>query len=326
MPTVLKLLQILRSRVLLCLLLSAVLVLAAAAGVYLKRSSFESSARLLLNTDTIPLSLSRAELPAVTGANPTVETMATLVEILTARDLAEALVDDLGVEAFRSPPPSNPIIRAVVNTISSVSKGLSRTFARVGLVTLLSERDELVEAVQARLIVHPVRQSQVLEVAFRWPTPTVPPMVTERIVDLFLERVEALNAPAAEQDVFAEQARLATEELAAAQAHLRTLQDEYGIVDASTEILRLSERIARLSQQVPARDGDEARSPEQGSRADDLLRRIAALEIERAGALVLSTDSAPAVREIDRRLEAARAASHARHRPQPERWTPNAPA
>lgn len=313
MKTTLYLLGVIRRRLILTLVLFVLFALGGVGAAYIKKPTFESSAKLLLNTDSLPLSLSRAELPQIGGGSPTVETISTLIEILTARELMVQLVDDLGEAAFKSPPPSNPVIRAVVEWIDSVSTGLSNNLARFGLIEQISPKDGLIQALQARLTVYPVRQSQVVEVVMTWPTPKVPQMVTARLMELFLARVESLNTLTSEKDLFADQADQTARELAAAQSELRELQQAYDVVNPTQEIQRLNERIALNEQALAVPEtktgvGQESGAIE-GSRIDDLLRRISALEIDLAGAQALYARDSAAVREVTARLAAAKAAN-----------------
>lgn len=312
MTTVIYLIGVLRRRLLLASVLFVLFAIGGIGAAYVKKPVFEASGKLLLNTEALPLSLSRAELPQVAGGLPTVEVISTLIEILTARELVEQLVDDLGVDAFKSPPPSSALLRSILGAVESVSTGLSDRLAAMGLIQKLSPRDGLIEALRARLVVYPVRQSQVLEVAITWPTPAVPQMATNRLLELFMARVDALNALSSDQDIFAEQAKRAQTALGAAQAELRGLQRDNDVVNPTLDIQRLAERIARNEQALAAPDTGTAEaggtSPAEGSRIDDLLRRLNTQEIDLAGARALYSAEAAPVREASARLLAAQAA------------------
>ena len=312
MTTTLQLFAILRKRFVLALLLFVLFAIGGVAAAYVKKPVYEASAKLLLNTESLPLSLSRAELPQIGGGGPTVEAISTLIEIVTAREVIEQLVDDLGEQAFKSPPPSNALLRSVLGWVETVSVGLSNRLARLGLIEQISPRDGLIEALRARLVVYPVRQSQVMEVAISWPTPQVPELATRKLLELFLARIDGLNALASEQNLFSEQADQTAQDLAAAQQDLRALQRDHDVVSPTLEIQRLTERIARNTQALSAPDagpdGEAGSGAADGSRIDDLLRRISTLEIDLAGAQAIHGPETAAVREVAARLQAAEAA------------------
>lgn len=311
MSTLSALLRVIGHRWVAFVCLFLLLAIGATTGAYLKKPSFESSVKLLLNTDTMPLSLSRAELPQINGGSDTTEAVNTLTEILTSRQLMAEVVDNLGPEAFKSAPPSNRLVHAVLGGIDTVTEYLRRALARAGLITIISPRDEMIGNLQGRLQVYHVRQSPVLVVAMTWPNPVVAEQTLNELLALLLDRVAALNGASAEQDLFAQQAKASAAALEQAQTHLRSLQADYDVINPTVEIVRLNDRMFRLEQaqdrQAPTDGPVIVRSPEMGTRMDDLLRRISALEIARAGALALSTDSSAAVREVDAQLSAAHA-------------------
>lgn len=310
MSVIFDLLAALRRRRLLILALFSLLTLGVVAGAYLKKPSYESQAKLLLNLGGRPISLSRAELSAPVAVQ-TVEALTTLSEILSSRDLIERLLDEVGPKVFEGTPPANPIVRRLIGLIADVKASVTDALVRAQLIEPPSAREALVADLEERLSIHPVRQSQVIEISFNWPDPSVPPLVLEHLLDIYVERVNALNAQAAEQTVLTDQAERARRTLDEAQSQLRALRQSTQIVDPAQERQTLAERIDRIAPLLG--DADDGRtegvalggSDGPGAEIAALRRQLNELRIERAGALAQYTPDSPAIRAIDAQIAAA---------------------
>jgi uncharacterized protein involved in exopolysaccharide biosynthesis len=311
MSVLFGLLAALERRRLLIVTLFALLAIGAVAGAYLQRPSYEAHAKVLLDLGGRPISLSRAEVP-MTVAVQTVEALTTLSEVFSSRDLVERLVDRVGPEAFESPPPANPIVRRALELVADIEAAARQALASAELVEPQSPREELVEAIEERLSIHPVRQSQVIEVSFAWRNPSVPPLVLRNLLEIYVDRVNLLNAQTAEQTVLTDQAENARLVLEEAQAHLRELRQSTEIVDPVQERQALTERIERLAPLLGYAEAGEADGVAIGGREGPggeiaaLRRQLNELRIERAGALAQYTADSPAVRAVDAQIAAAK--------------------
>lgn len=311
MSVTLGLFAALRRRRRLILTLFVLLSLGAVAGAYLKRPSYEAHAKVLLNLGGRPISLSRAEVPMPGFVVQTVEALTTLSEVFSSRDLVERLVDELGPEAFESPPPANPVVRRASELFVQIRTAVKVALAEAQLIEPLPPRDALVAEVEEQLSIFPVRQSQVIEVSFGWRNPSVPPLVLRHLLDIYVERVNALNAQTAEQSVLTDQAERAGQALAEAQTQLRALRQGTEIVDPVEERQALTQRIERLAPLLGGAQGGEANGVAIGGRDGPgaeiaaLRRQLNELRIERAGALAQYTSDSPAVRAVDAQIAAA---------------------
>ena len=294
----------------LILTLFALLAVGAAAGAYLKRPSYEAEAKIFLNLGGRPISLSRAEVQAPGAHVQTVEVLTTLSEIFASRALIERLVDEVGPDAFESAPPANPVVRGVIELISRMDALVTESLVELDLLAPLSPREALVSALEERLSIYPVRQSQVIEISFRWPDPSVPPLVLRHLLGIYLDRVNALNAQSAEQTVLSDQAEQARVALDEAQARLRRLRQDTGIVDPAQERQILTERIDRLAPLLGQAEGEGTGvvvggSDGPGAELASLRRQLNELRIERAGVLAQYTADSPTVRAVDAQIAAA---------------------
>lgn len=312
-----------RRRLRLLLLLFLVLLIGGMAGVYLKRPAYESSAKLLVNLEGLAVSLSQADIPQSGPQIQAVEAITSQVELLTSRQLMESVVDKLGVEAFRSPPPGNPVVRFLVGTVDGLMRMTAGALERIGLIERIGERDAIVEALSAGLKVYPVRQSQIIVVSLRWRNPSVPPLALATLLDLFVAKTEAIDTKQSEYGVFTEQVKVASDALGKAENDLRSFQKHYDIVDLAREKQMLIERIDRLTAAgvglglAGDEAGDATPQPvaiESGGKdgggteqIGELRSKLNALNVERAKAALTYTADNRAVRELDRQIEATQA-------------------
>ncbi len=281
------------------------------AGAYLKPPSYQSHAKLLLNLGERPISVSGAEMPPSGAAVQTVEAVTTLSEIFASRDLLEQLVDEMGVEAFQGQPTSNPVLRRGLELVEGLKDTAHRFLVGAQLVEPQSPRTALVSELEKRLSIYPVRQSQVIEVAFSWRNPSVPPVVLRHLLDIYVERVNALNAQTAEQTVLSEEAERARAALDQAQSRLRELRRSTDIVDPAKEREALTDRIEKLAPLLGNSQQDDGAGVAvggnngPGAEISALRRQLNELRIERAGAVAKFTPDSPNVRALDAQIEAA---------------------
>jgi uncharacterized protein involved in exopolysaccharide biosynthesis len=286
-------------------------------AVYLKRPTFESSSKLMVNMEGLDVSLSQAEIPAAGPQLQAIEAVMSQIELLTSRDLVVALVDRLGTETFRAPLPENPVVRLLVQTLEGVSRGLGKFLAVLGLVQPVGERDALIEQVANAIRVFPVRQSPVIVVSFRWRNPTIPPLALRTLLELFNEKSRRLDAIRSEYVLFSDQVKLAAETLEKAEAEARAFDQSHDIADLAREKQMLIDRIDRLSAMradagVGLNEGQASVTRTQtagaGEQLAPLRARLHTLNEERAKALASFTPEHRAVQELDRQISETKAA------------------
>lgn len=276
-------------------------------GTYARDQLFETRAKLLIGFDSRPISISRSELPSEMPGVLAVEAVTTVSELLASREVIEQLVDDLGPESFEGPAPTNPVVVFLSGVVRGVSEGVRAGLLDAGLVEPVSPREALVSEVQESLSVFPIRQSQVIEITFSWPVRDVPPRVVEHLLGMYRERIAAYNAQAAQESILSVEAEVARQRLEDAQQNLARLREVSGIVDPAAQRAFLLQRLQVLEPVL----SDDAGSPgvtvgEDGITGEiaSLSRDLAALRIERAGALIEFTETSPSVLAIDARIAA----------------------
>ncbi|MDQ0321091.1 uncharacterized protein involved in exopolysaccharide biosynthesis [Pararhizobium capsulatum DSM 1112] len=288
-----------------------VLFIGGVGAVYLKRPTFESSAKLMVNMEGLGVSLSQAEVPATGPQVQAVEAVTSQIELLTSRDLVVELVDRLGMDTFRAPPPKNPIVRAAVQTLETVSRGVGNALATLGLVQPVGERDALIEQLSNSIRVFPVRQSQVIVVSLRWRTPAIPSLALSTLLELFNEKSKTLDGIRSEYVLFSDQVTQAAEALEKAEAEARAFDQTHDIADLAREKQMLIDRIDRLTaMRTDAGLGETATAPPTGQsdiagageQLTQLRSRLYTLNEERAKALASFTPEHRTVQELDRQI------------------------
>lgn len=317
-------LDIMRRRLKLFLILFIVILAGGVAGVYLKRATFESTAKMLVNLEGLGVSLSQVDLPQVGPQVQAIEAITTQVELLTSRQLIEETVDKLGVEVFRGPPPGNVVVRIIVGAINGISDGVSAVLARLGLIQIVGERDAIVEALSSSLRVYPVRQSQIIAVSLRWRYPTVPPLALQTLLDLYFTKTKAIDTKHSEFGLFTEQVTVAASALSAAEEEMRAFRLRYDVADLLREKQMLIDRIDRLTAMGETVAVDAGGSTQgkgtviavDGANRDvggvvdqlmDLHSRLTGLRVERARAATTYTAEHRVVRELDNQIAATEA-------------------
>lgn len=320
MRTVVNLLLILRQRRRLYTIFFVVLLIGGMAAVYLKRPSYESTAKLLVNMEGLGVSLSKSETPASGPQVQAVEAVTSQIELLTSSDLIAEVVDRIGPERFSDPMPRNPMVRFAVQALGATSRGLAHALSSLGLIQEISERDALIEMLGNSLRVFPVRQSQVIVVSQRWRNPAIPPLVLKTLLELFAEKSEKINATRSEYALFSDQVKQAADALNNAEAEAREFERKHNTADLAREKQMLLDRIDRLSSVMsgtgsstvpatnPVANSDKLNDAGVSEQLTQLRSRLYALNEERAKLSATFTPAHRVVKELERQIAETKAA------------------
>lgn len=303
------------------------IIVGVAAGVQIRPPSYESAAKLLVNLDRMNVSASRAEIKNDVALAQAVDAVTSQAEILRGRALVEKLVDDLGPDFFTSAPPNSPLLRQALELYGRARVRVVAFLVRAGLVEPDNPRYDLIRRIEKALVIYPVRQSQIIEVAFRWPTPQVPTRVVHTLIQLYLKKIGALDVQASSIGVFAQMTNSARARLEQDEEQLSQLKARYAVHDLDTERRLLMERISKLTVQlegigappvadgssVPSRPGESTGSslPPQTTSDDQVLsalrEKVNNLRIEVAKLRTQFSPSYARMQEIEAQLASAEA-------------------
>ena len=245
--SVFDLLRVLRQHVLSVVVLFALVMSGVVAGVYLRKPAFESSAKVLISFEGIGISLSRAEYQSGNTQIQAVEAITSQGEILRSRNLVEQVIDEIGVEALRDPPPKNVIVRIISGVASSLGNGIEEILVRLGLVTTLSERDRLVAKLGKSLSVFAVRQSHIVTVSVSWHRPEIARLLLSRVMETYIAMNKTIGQRVNDYEAYAEQTKQLSAKLSEAEQVLLQFKLRNEIMDLPREKQILISHIEKLT-------------------------------------------------------------------------------
>jgi len=256
------------------------------------------------------------------------------VQILSSRALIEAVVDELGPDRFKSVLKSPESIwgypKYYIKRVMRWAKGVYKEFLILTrLKKRLSPREEAIKRLDAGVKVEPVRESDILVLKVRTPSPQLCVDAAESMLRHYLEmRVEARRTSAG-ADFFRarlEEIRRQLEELRARRAAVRQQWDLDSaeeqrslwlrqVADFETEVARNLSEIQRLERQQAVIRTELERLPNllpkeqvksRNPSIQSLKERITQLELERARLINRYLPESETVRKLDTELAALR--------------------
>lgn len=247
MNSVRDLLRILRQHILSVAVVFALVLSGVVAGVYLRKPAFESEAKVLITFEGFGISLSRAEYQIGNTQILAVEAITSQGEILRSRNLVEQVIDEIGVEALRDPPPASVIVRFIGGVANSLGDAIEAVLVRLGLATPMSERDSLVAKLNKSLSVFPVRQSHIVTVSVRWHRPEIARLLLRKVMETYIATNKAIGQRANNYEVYAEQTKQLSAELSEAENVLLQFKLKNNIMDLPREKQVLMSNTEKLS-------------------------------------------------------------------------------
>jgi uncharacterized protein involved in exopolysaccharide biosynthesis len=247
-------LNVIQKRRILFLLLFVAIFAGAVGGAYVKPARFESTATLLVTLQASRVKTTPSDQQENMVNLQPEEIMAAQVEIMTAREVTEELVDVLPEWVFVSEPSDKWYVRLIVKPLKGIVDWAKDLLIAVKLIEPDNERFNRIKTIEKGLTVFPVRKAQVIEITFRSKNPKVPPVVVEELIDIYKARSAALRSDSQGYELYHERALKLSEELAEAERERTAFLMENDIIDFDSERQQL---IARL--QVKRLKADEER-------------------------------------------------------------------
>ncbi len=288
------------------------------AGAYVKRPYYESSASILVTLDTPSVSSSGSEVRRVVASLEADEVIASQVELIKTRQLAEELVDVLPESVFTKKPSDKWYIRLVSGTVATLTNAARGALERLLLVEKTSERYKRVRFVEKGLNVFAIRRAQMLIVSFQSKDPEDPQVVLNGLIDLYTRKVTELRNKAEGYQLYTRQATRLSEELSAAEKSLSAFMIEHKVLDFDTERQRLLARVNSLSAVVDAlanagadiNPGDAryfVTGPDAPPQIVQMMASLNNLIVERARLKVSFASTHPDVQRLQTQIDTIRA-------------------
>ena len=157
------------------------------------------------------------------------------------------MIDEIGVEALRDPPPASVIVRFIGGVANSLGDAIEAVLVRLGLATPMSERDSLVAKLNKSLSVFPVRQSHIVTVSVRWHRPEIARLLLRKVMETYIATNKAIGQRANNYEVYAEQTKQLSAELSEAENVLLQFKLKNNIMDLLREKQVLMSNTEKLS-------------------------------------------------------------------------------
>ncbi len=240
---IVRFVNVIWSRRILFFILFVTIFVGAVGGAYVKPARFESTATLL-----VTLQASRVKTTASDQQENAVnlqpeEVMAAQVEIMTAREVIEELVDVLPEWVFVKEPSDKWYVRLIIVPLKDAFEAVKRMLIRVQLIEPENERYNRIKILEKGLTVFPVRKAQVIEVSFRSKDRRVPPVVIEELLKIYKARSSALRSESQGFELYHERALKLSEDLAKAERERTEFLLAKNIIDFESERQQLIERL-----------------------------------------------------------------------------------
>src|SRR3990172_7716418 len=169
---------------------------------------FETKASVL-----VKLGRENTELPATVQKGAVLtggvrrEELNSVIQLLSSRSLVTEVVDRIGLQAFRAPPLvphtlQQKVTHWIRGTLRWAREQVAEGLIAVGLGRRLTEREQLILAIEGSLSVAAERESDVIRVRLRFPDPDVSVHVLNMLLELYLDRHVQVRRDLGLKDVF----------------------------------------------------------------------------------------------------------------------------
>jgi len=218
---------------------------AAAVMTFLRPNTYRSEAQLLLRLGRESVVLDpTASIGEITHINRSYDwEINSELQILKSRDIAERVVDELGVEAFQqrheaAAPDANSLMAAksvsqtlqtAKQVLNAIEAGPARLTQRVGLAQPVSEREKAVRRLQENLEIKAVQNANVINLAYEEQNPVFAGDVLTRFIQAYLGKHLAVYCIADSQRFFEQQVSDLRTKLDQAEADLENMRNTTGI-------------------------------------------------------------------------------------------------
>ncbi|MZR32393.1 GumC family protein [Sneathiella litorea] len=231
--------------------------LAATAGAYLKSQWYKSTATIFVSLTSPRLDTTHSEQRNSVATLRSEEFVASQVELMRTRELAEELVNSVPAWVFEQTPSSKWYIRLVSDIVNSVTKNIKLLLVKMLLINPDNPHHKNIQTIESGLDIFPVRKSQVIEVSFSSKNPEAPKVVLDTFINIYKKRLADLRAKSEGATIYLEQTEQLNKELEQAERALTDFMVENGVVDIALEKSQILERLDTLSSLAKSSNASE---------------------------------------------------------------------
>ena len=186
------------------------------------------------------------------------------VQILSSRVLVETVVDRLGPDAFKSvlakPDSWIGYPKYYVKVVMRELKSDYRDFLiAIGLQKRLTPREDAILRVADGIKVEPIRDSDILTLKVRMPSPQLCLDVSNILLEDYLRRRIAIRSGSAGPDFFSTNLNDAKEKLEKASQHRAAVRDRYNLTSPSEELSLDLKELSALNTEILENEAEIAK-------------------------------------------------------------------
>ncbi len=221
-------------------------VVIVAVVTFLSDEIYRSEAGLLvrLGRETVTLDPTATTGTIIPVAQSRESEITTELEILKSQEIAEKVVDSIGLETF-------------ISQLGEPSKGL---LERLGLTTSLSNRDAVVFSVMNNLGVEIQQASWIIAITYEAKDPQLAQKVLSTFIDCYLEKHIDVHRTPGSYQFFAQESNQLRSKLVETENQLRDLMNQTGISSLEEQQGVILDRIGTLQAGIDSADSELAAS------------------------------------------------------------------
>jgi len=229
-----------------------VAVLAATVYSYLWPDTYEARAAILVKVGreniSIPAVPPSAEQQVVASLGLRREDIRSEIELMNNQFLLEQVAKELGTDYLFGKPEKpktgfEKIKYELRQRLNKTKDLIFETLDRLALRKNLSAHQNAILALRKRLSVDQIRNSDVIEIKFRWSDPSVAKKVVETLLNFYMEHHLKSHKTSGSYDFFHRQAEILEERLRDSEEKLKLLEQSQGIVSYDLQRESLLEQI-----------------------------------------------------------------------------------
>ncbi|OHB64502.1 MAG: hypothetical protein A2Y76_01390 [Planctomycetes bacterium RBG_13_60_9] len=258
-------------------ILFVVVATAVAVDTFRRPEIYRSEAKLLVRVgrETVSLDPTATIGETINVTRPYEREINSELEILRSRDLADAVVDAVGLDAFRRRPDAmsadrheagnveslaRRVLSAIRNITASSKALVHNVLVQLDLRDSLSERERAIRRVVENLEIATSKETNVITMAYEAESPHLAGRVLDKFIDAYLGKHATAYQTPGTQRFFEQQSEHLRVELDAAEEELQSVKNESGIASLEQQRQAVVTNIGALEQRVAEAEAERAAS------------------------------------------------------------------
>lgn len=216
------------------------------------------------------------------------------LEILKSRDLAEKVVDAIGVDVLLKKPDeiifneATPLgmtrdtVRMARKTVRTAAEKPHKILEKLDLADDIKKRDRAITQLSKDMEIAVSKESNIISISYEARTPQLARAVVSRLIDSYLEKHVDVYYSSGSYDFFTQQTRNLQENLVTIEEDIRKVKNDTGIASLGEQRTIALNRMGMLQQEIERNDASLAASQARINSLEETMRRIpSTVEVEK---------------------------------------------